>query len=987
MPRSTFVLSFISSVLIACAAWAMPTTDLYRIDDLSPTPTKALSDIAGAVDEVAITLDTTVLDRAPTALELPLPDGRRVRATRTYFDATADTLAWSGPIDRGDGRVPGYLHLIDRGDTVSGILNLGAEHYQIVAAPGGHRLVRVELAHGVCALETEADALGLLELLEPHPTTDVADPSAGGLDAAAVQLDLAAQDDTLEAGATKATITIDVLAVYPSVFTGGAETGVRNFIQNSVSIANGVFANNGINTRYRLVAMERLTGASQPPATGLIGGMNWMAPRPAPGQDPDDAAPQEILDLREEYAADMVALFVPLSYDDDAACGVATLPEADGDIRFFGGAFGTRAFTVNRDGCGLNDFTLAHELGHNMAMRHNDYTENTSSATHSFPNGRGHTLSATPWRDIANGTLNLNVPGDFTTGYHFRPSVDGYIVGFGGLFNGTKNVQLWEKATGQLLCTSPTICQIPVTASNSWSYSELIRPIAVQAGIEYTVAGYSQGNGSFYSNVIPFPRTSGAITILGTTVATGNQRPTDTRVDFMYGQFDIQFVPTADLAATVLGCSRTSDDITNEVCNRIPYYSDPNRVVGGYTTGTATRDNDHVARVQSAPYAGFRTNNAPQCQNDNLSTPAGTPLSIPFGTLLGNDSDPNNDPLRVSDYDRTTAQGGSNDSGHAVGFNYTPPSPSFTGLDWFTYTISDRPDGHGAAQFDTCTVFVTVQGNEQPMGEVGVVTNLTHVPRTVILNRSYMDPIVIAQTVSQNGTDTSVVRITSVQSDRFTFFVDEAPDRDGPHTNETVGYLVVEAGAWTLADGSTVRAGKRVVSTTVGHLVTNQWTTVNFGGTFQGVPLAFSQVQTNNDPSWVKTRHLSVATSSMRLSLEEEEASSIPHGAETVGWIAFEPGSGSWSGRPYRASRTGNSVTDAFSTITWSAIGSPRLFAAMSTYDGGHNASLRYTALTTSSAQVRVEEDTTFDTETAHTTEVVDYLVLGGSGTLSATPQ
>ncbi|MEM9557229.1 MAG: Ig-like domain-containing protein [Acidobacteriota bacterium] len=975
---STFftVLTF----LFACTAWAAPSPELFRIDDLSPAPTEAVSNIAGAVDEVAITLDTAALDTAPAALELPLPDGRRVQATRTSFDATADLLAWGGPIDRGDGRVPGYLHLIDRGDTVTGILNLGAERYQIVATPGGHRLVRVELEHGVCALEADAHDV---ELLEPHAVLDAADPATAGLDTASARLDLAARDAALGTGSTQAKFTIDVLAVYPSAFTGTAEAGVRDFIERSVCIANDVFAQSRIPTEYRLVAMERLTGASQPPATGLFDGMRWMAPIPAPGQDPDDAAPQEILDLREEYAADMVALFIPLSYDEEAACGIAAIPQPDG----VGGEFGTRAFTVNRDGCGLNDFTLAHELGHNMGMRHNDYTQSTDPATHLFPNGRGHTLSATPWRDIANGTLNLDVPGDFTTGYHFRPSVDGYIVGFGGRFNGTKTVKLWERASGQFPCTSPTLCQIPVTATNSWSYSELIRPISVQAGIEYTVAGYSQGNGSFYSNVIPFPRTSGAITILGTTVAPGDQRPTSLDVDAMYGQFDIQFVPTADLAASVLGCSRTSDDIADEVCNRIPYFSDPDRVVGGYPTGTATRDNDDVARVQSEAYADFRTNDAPLCQNDNLSTPAGTLLSIPFGTLLGNDSDPNNDPLRVSDYDTTTAQGGSNDKGHMSGFNYTPPSPSFTGLDWFTYTISDRPEGHVAAQFDTCTVFITVLGNDQPMGEVGVVTDLTHVPQTVTLNRTFTTPIVIAQTPSQNDGDTSVVRITNVQSDRFTFFIDEAPDRDGPHINETVGYLVVEAGSWRLADGSMVRAGKRDMATTVGHLVTNQWTTIDFGGTFQGVPLAFSQVQTNNDPSWVKTRHLSVATSSMRLSLENEEASTTPHGAETVGWIAFEPGSGSWSGRPYRANRTGNSVTDAFSTITWSPTFSPRLFAAMSTYDGGHNASLRYTALTTNSAQVRVEEDTTFDAETTHTTEVVDYLVLGGSGTLSASPQ
>ncbi len=56
----------------------------------------------------------------------------------------------------------------------------------------------------------------------------------------------------------------------------------------------------------------------------------------------------------------------------------------------------------------------------------------------------------------------------------------------------------------------------------------------------------------------------------------------------------------------------------------------------------------------------------------------------------------------------------------------------------------------------------------------------------------------------------------------------------------------------------------------------------------------------------------------------------------------------------------------------------------MSTYDGGDNSELRYRNLGGGSVEVRVEEETTLDTEVAHTTEVVDYLVIGNAGTLEA---
>lgn len=373
-------------------------------------------------------------------------------------------------------------------------------------------------------------------------------------------------------------------------------------------------------------------------------------------------------------------------------------------------------------------------------------------------------------------------------------------------------------------------------------------------------------------------------------------------------------------------------------------------------------------------------NQPPVCVDDHLTTPKDTDLSISLGALLGNDSDPDGDAVKLWSYDLVTDQGGTNDTGHIGGFNYTPPG-GFTGTDRFSYTIADRGDGSGL--FDTCNVFIDVTGASPPKAEVGAVTNLTHAPRTVFFNQTYTNPVVIAQPPSYNGSHTSVVRITQVLPDRFTFYVHEAPNMDGAHTTETVSYLVVEAGDWQLDNGALLRAGTVNTSSTVGHLVSNTWTTVNYGGSFTQIPVVLSQVQTNNDPYWVKTRQNAVGGTSFQVALEEDEASATSHGAETVGWIAITPGTGTWNGVPFVASRTSNAVTHAWYTVNFSSVGSsPHFLASMHTYDGAHNAGLRYQNLGTSSVQVRVEEDTTFDTETNHTTEAVNYLVFGGSGIL-----
>jgi hypothetical protein len=102
------------------------------------------------------------------------------------------------------------------------------------------------------------------------------------------------------------------------------------------------------------------------------------------------------------------------------------------------------------------------------------------------------------------------------------------------------------------------------------------------------------------------------------------------------------------------------------------------------------------------------------------------------------------------------------------------------------------------------------------IGEVGYLDdNLTHSPKTVVLSQRYANPVVLAQPLSYDGSDTSVVRITDVQSDCFTLYVHEAPNHNGTHTNESVSYRSAElaskpgvAGEWG-ADGAGLRRQQR----------------------------------------------------------------------------------------------------------------------------------------------------------------------------------
>ena len=270
----------------------------------------------------------------------------------------------------------------------------------------------------------------------------------------------------------------------------------------------------------------------------------------------------------------------------------------------------------------------------------------------------------------------------------------------------------------------------------------------------------------------------------------------------------------------------------------------------------------------------------------------------------------------------------------------------------------------------------------QDIGEVGRISSLNHSEQTIVLDRTYTNPVVFAQPLSYNGSDPAIARIDNIQSDRFSVQVQEPNYKDGSHTAESFSYLVLEAGTWQLKDGTLLGVG----SVNTNATTTSQWETINLDAGFADTPVILSQVQTKNGDEFVRTRQNNATASSFQLALEEEEALlASGHATETVGWMAISAGSGNWSDLSYQAGYTGNQVTDRWHTLNLDGFGAaPQLLASVSSYDGADSVGLRYQNLTSSEVKLKLEEDTSQDSETSHTTENVGFLALGGSGILSA---
>jgi hypothetical protein len=118
-----------------------------------------------------------------------------------------------------------------------------------------------------------------------------------------------------------------------------------------------------------------------------------------------------------------------------------------------------------------------------------------------------------------------------------------------------------------------------------------------------------------------------------------------------------------------------------------------------------------------------RVNGPPVAVDDSVTTLKNTPVDV---NVLGNDSDPDGDALIVSDYQPSSAQGGTvrcTDGGMCT---YSPPV-NLIGRDEFAYTISD---GNGGT--DSARVTVTVnQANNLPTGTGVRLNEVLPVPAAV----------------------------------------------------------------------------------------------------------------------------------------------------------------------------------------------------------------------------------------------------------------
>ena len=148
------------------------------------------------------------------------------------------------------------------------------------------------------------------------------------------------------------------------------------------------------------------------------------------------------------------------------------------------------------------------------------------------------------------------------------------------------------------------------------------------------------------------------------------------------------------------------DSLSGETGPTLSVLADFPDVAGSYSV----RITSAFGSATSAP-AVLTINQPPIAADNGAATSQGSALTLAVGKLLANDSDPDGNPLTVTAVSATSANNGAVTLAAGV-VTYSPPA-AFTGLDQFSYTISDGRGGSATAQVVVLVVSGSLPGANQ----------------------------------------------------------------------------------------------------------------------------------------------------------------------------------------------------------------------------------------------------------------------------------
>ena len=388
----------------------------------------------------------------------------------------------------------------------------------------------------------------------------------------------------------------------------------------------------------------------------------------------------------------------------------------------------------------------------------------------------------------------------------------------------------------------------------------------------------------------------------------------------------------------------------------------------GLLTGTVS----HVVNLANIG----TSNGAPKAVADSATVAESKTVTI---NVLGNDSDPDGDAVKVVSVDGSGLVGSVklNADGtvtYSTGSAFDSLKTGETQTETFSYKVSD---GRGGT--DTASVTVKIEGRDSEPDPVP--TSLTGDARMQIgslsveqLNSGQWHKIafdapianaaVVMGPLTLNGEEPAAVRVRNVTETGFEFQIDEWDYLDGAHIVETISWMAGSIGTHTLSDGSIVSFGATMASN-------SSVTTVGLNG-FSDAPVILGQLAGSAESRAITHRIEKVGKSGFEVSVGAEEAkdlTGVKLAPETFYWVGIDAADGS---SVFQSGQTG---ADHDFASTGQSIAGRAVLADMQTMNGFDAATLRYKTDSSGKLQVMVDEEASYDSETTHVTETVGWVL------------
>ncbi|MCI5209432.1 MAG: PKD domain-containing protein, partial [Candidatus Electrothrix sp. ATG2] len=251
-------------------------------------------------------------------------------------------------------------------------------------------------------------------------------------------------------------------------------------------------------------------------------------------------------------------------------------------------------------------------------------------------------------------------------------------------------------------------------------------------------------------------------------------------------------------------------------------------VEGTYSASLKVTDSHGATNTVSTSIivAGPAPENQDPVAKITLSTIAGhAPLTVTFDG--GSSTDPEDEPLTYNWNFGDGAYG----QGEIVSHTY-----NMLGSVTATLTVTDSM---GAVDSTSITINVLPVFNME-VGEVEIDNNWVRVE----IKETFVNPIVVAGPPSSNDRQPCIIRLRNIDETGFEIRLQEWDYLDGAHGLETVAYLILEQGSFTLDDGTLVEAGQF-------DSQENNFHPVSFATTFATNPVVMTSIASFNEENAV----------------------------------------------------------------------------------------------------------------------------------------